>query len=114
MLATLLAVDGPDTVALTPVTKAGLADWLLERCRPEGGFFATPVAPLPDLLSTATALHALAGLHADLGSIRESCLDFVDTLWTSRGGFHGSWADDVLDPEYTYYGLLSLGHLSVA
>ncbi|MBP2306094.1 leucyl aminopeptidase family protein [Azospirillum melinis] len=28
MLATLLAVDGPDTVALTPVTKAGLADWL--------------------------------------------------------------------------------------
>jgi leucyl aminopeptidase len=28
LLATLLAVDGPDTVALTPVTKAGLADWL--------------------------------------------------------------------------------------
>ena len=28
MLATLLAVGGPDTVALTPVTKAGLADWL--------------------------------------------------------------------------------------
>lgn len=28
MLATLLAVDGPDTVALTPVTKATLADWL--------------------------------------------------------------------------------------
>ncbi|MFP5511649.1 MAG: leucyl aminopeptidase family protein [Alphaproteobacteria bacterium] len=28
MLATLLAVDGPDTVALTPVTKAGLPDWL--------------------------------------------------------------------------------------
>jgi len=27
-----------------------LGDWLLSRCRPEGGFFATPQAPLPDLL----------------------------------------------------------------
>ena len=32
-----------------------LGDWLLARCRPEGGFYATPIAPLPDLLSTATA-----------------------------------------------------------
>lgn len=90
-----------------------LADWLLARCRPEGGFFATPVAPLPDLLSTATALHALAGMHAPLDPIREACLDFVDSLWTNRGGFHGTWADDDLDCEYTYYGLLALGHLSV-
>lgn len=90
-----------------------LADWLLARCRPEGGFFATPVAPLPDLLSTATALHALAGMHAPLEPIREACLDFIDTLWTNRGGFHGTWADDDLDCEYTYYGLLALGHLSV-
>jgi prenyltransferase beta subunit len=90
-----------------------LADWLLARCRPEGGFFATPVAPLPDLLSTATALHALAGLHAPLDAVREPCLDFLDTLWTNRGGFHGTWADDDLDCEYTYYGLLALGHLSV-
>jgi len=28
LLATLLAVEAPDTVALTPVTKAGLPDWL--------------------------------------------------------------------------------------
>ena len=90
-----------------------LADWLLSRHAAEGGFFATPIAPLPDLLSTATALHALAGMHADLDAIREPCLDFIDTLWTSRGGFHGTWADDVLDCEYTYYGLLALGHLSV-
>lgn len=90
-----------------------LVDWLLARCRPEGGFFATPVAPLPDLLSTATALHALACLHAPLDPIRESCLDFIDTLWTNQGGFHGNWTDDDLDCEYTYYGLLALGHLSV-
>lgn len=90
-----------------------LADWLLARCRPDGGFFATPVAPLPDLLSTATALHALSAMHATSDAIREPCLDFLDTLWTNEGGFHGNWADDALDCEYTYYGMLALGHLSV-
>jgi hypothetical protein len=91
----------------------GIGEWLLSRHAAEGGFFATPIAPMPDLLSTATALHALAGLHVDLEPIREPCLDFIDTLWTSRGGFYGTWADDTLDVEYTYYGLLALGHLSV-
>ena len=87
--------------------------WLLDRCHPSGGFLATPSAPMPDLLSTATALHALAIMGAPLAGIRELCLDFVDSLWTNRGGFYGSWADDELDCEYTYYGLLALGHLSV-
>jgi hypothetical protein len=91
----------------------GTAEWLLSRHAADGGFFATPMTPMPDLLSTATALHALAGLHANLDPIREPCLDFIDTLWTSKGGFHGTWSDDTLDVEYTYYGLLALGHLSV-
>jgi hypothetical protein len=90
-----------------------LGDWLLARCRPEGGFYATPIAPLPDLLSTAIALHALGCLHVSLDAIREPCLDFLDSLWTNRGAFHGSWADDIVDCEYTYYALLSLGHLSL-
>ena len=34
-------------------------------------------------------------------------------LWSAAGGFHGNWADDTLDPEYTYYGLLALGHLAL-
>jgi prenyltransferase beta subunit len=87
--------------------------WLRARCHPDGGFFASPSAPIPDLLSTATALHALVGLHEPIDDIRDPCLDFIDTLWTSRGGFYGSWADEVLDCEYTYYGLLALGHLSL-
>lgn len=91
----------------------GIGDWLLSRHAKDGGFFATPLTPMPDLLSTATALHALAGLHVNLDPIREPCLDFIDTLWTSRGGFHGTWSDDTLDVEYTYYGLLALGHLSI-
>jgi prenyltransferase beta subunit len=89
-----------------------LAQWLLSRCMPAGGFFAVPGAPIPDLLSTATALHALAGLHVPLNGLREPCLDFVDSLWTNRGGFYGHWSDDAIDTEYTYYALLSLGHLT--
>jgi prenyltransferase beta subunit len=90
-----------------------LGEWLLARCRPEGGFFATPLAPLPDLLSTATALHALAGMQADFSRFKEPCLDFIDTLWSSQGGFYGTWEDDILDCEYTFYALLALGHLSL-
>jgi hypothetical protein len=87
--------------------------WLLDRCHASGGFLATPSAPIPDLLSTATALHALSALGAPLAGLRDACLDFTDSLWTNRGGFYGSWADDALDCEYTYYGLLALGHLSI-
>jgi prenyltransferase beta subunit len=92
---------------------ADSGDWLLRQQHPSGGFLATPRAPLPDLLSTAVALHALDGLQVSLDALRELCLDFVDSLWSAEGGFHGHWADDDLDVEYTYYGLLALGHLAL-
>ncbi len=98
---------------LDAAAPAEVADWLFARCHESGGFFAAPEAPVPDLLSTATALHTLAAMHADLSRIKEPCLDFVDSLWTNAGGFCGSWVDDTLDCEYTYYGLLALGHLSL-
>ena len=98
---------------LGAATPSGVAEWLTARCHPQGGFFATPLAPIPDLLSTATALHALAGLHADFQTVKEPCIDFIDSLWTNRGAFHGNWADEAIDCEYTYYGLLALGHLSL-
>ncbi|PAW75615.1 MAG: hypothetical protein B9S33_21505 [Pedosphaera sp. Tous-C6FEB] len=92
-----------------------VGDWLLARLHTQGGFTAVPGAPMPDLLSTATALHALASIERRLTTEqRERCLDYVDTLWSAEGGFHGHWADDHLDAEYTFYGLLALGHLSVA
>ncbi|MEO8353590.1 MAG: prenyltransferase/squalene oxidase repeat-containing protein [Chthoniobacteraceae bacterium] len=92
-----------------------VGDWLLAQIHPQGGFLAMPAAPLPDLLSTATALHALACLEHPLPvAARERCLDFIDSLWNADGGFHGHWADDHLDAEYTFYGLLALGHLSVS
>jgi prenyltransferase beta subunit len=97
------------------VADAATAAWLQERQQlPAGGFLVHPLAPLGDLLSTATALHALACLERQLPAPRvEAALDFVDSLWTNRGSFHGHWAEEELDVEYTYYGLLALGHLSL-
>jgi prenyltransferase beta subunit len=89
--------------------------WLLGQQHESGGWLAVPGSPMPDLLSTATALHALACLDTRLPEgVKDRCLDFVDTLWNADGGFHGHWADDDLDAEYTYYGLLALGHLATS
>ena len=132
-LLTLVSADGAlnnfadAPTGLTTATAAGaaalrqfglpvpetFAPWLLAQAHPQGGFRALPGSPIPDLLSTATAIHALVGLHVDLSVYKESCLDFIDSLWTNRGGFYGHWEDDILDCEYTYYGLLALGHLSL-
>jgi hypothetical protein len=91
-----------------------VGNWLLARVHPQGGFLAVPGAPLPDLLCTATTLHALAAMDRRLPSaVHERCMDFLDSLWSAQGGFHGHWADDHLDAEYTFYGLLALGHLSL-
>lgn len=87
-------------------------DWLLWRLHPKGGFVAMPIAPVPDLLSTATALHALAMIGKSTDDIKEQCLDFIDGLWDGKGGFCGNSADSVADCEYTYYVLLAIGHLS--
>ena len=104
-VATLRALDRP--------LPEGIATWFLARRHPAGGFVAAPDAPIPDLLSTAVALHALDALDAPWREDREVVLDFIDTLWTSVGAFHGSWADDEPDAEYTFYGLVALGHASV-
>lgn len=98
---------------LDQTVPAGAGEWMLRCFHPEGGgFLAMPEAPMPDLLSTATALHALVSIHTPLDGLREACLDFLDSLWTGQG-FCGHWADDQPDGEYTFYGLLALGHLSL-
>ncbi|MBU0638692.1 MAG: hypothetical protein KKB50_07500 [Planctomycetes bacterium] len=89
----------------------GVDTWLEARVHERGGFLAAPQAPMPDLLSTATALHALAALGARSPESPEATLDFLDSLWTGRA-FRGNWADDIEDCEYTFYALLALGHLS--
>ena len=88
--------------------------WLGARAAPSGGFAALPLPidlAVSDLLSTATALHTLALLGVPLKIVREANLDYLDGLWNTHGGFRGHEADDVLDCEYTYYGLMTLGDL---
>ena len=87
-------------------------DWLTAQCTSCGGFVAMPKAPIPDLLSTATALHALARTGFEINTIKEKCLDYIDSLWCGKGGFFGNWTDKTLDCEYIYYGLLALGNLA--
>jgi prenyltransferase beta subunit len=92
---------------------AGAAEWLLARRHPRGGFVAFRGSPMPDLLSTATALHSLAAIGVSLREVRQPCLEFLDTVWSSdEGGFRAHWLDDAVDCEYTWYGLLALGHLA--
>jgi len=93
-------------------TPEAIGDWLTAQLHASGGFKAMPEAPIPDLLSTATALHALSGMGVSIDPLREACLDFIDTLWTGKA-FVGHWDDDVSDCEYMFYALLALGHLSV-
>ena len=96
------------------VIERTVGDWLDGMRHPQGGFRANGQVPMPDLLSTATALHALACLGRDPTSAQvDADLDYVDSLWTNSGAFHGHWAEEALDVEYTYYGLLALGHLSL-
>ncbi|HSW00610.1 MAG TPA: prenyltransferase/squalene oxidase repeat-containing protein [Sedimentisphaerales bacterium] len=97
-----------------PIPESAI-QWLLARVHPLGGFVAIPMIGdlgTPDLLSTATALHALSLLGVCAEDARDKHLDYLDSLWSAEGGFRGHWADDVVDCEYTYYGLLALGILT--
>jgi prenyltransferase beta subunit len=88
------------------------ADFLRARLAEDGGFYAADGAPVADLLSTATSLHALWAMGEPLNEpARARCRDFVLSLRHDNGGFRGSVLDDIADCEYTFYALLSLGHL---
>jgi hypothetical protein len=93
-----------------PVDEATLA-WLVGQIGPDGGMGAWSGAPAPDLLSTAVSLHALRHCGMTFDDVRGPCLDFIDSLWSSRGGFRGHQGDETLDCEYAFYGLLALGNL---
>jgi hypothetical protein len=90
-----------------------VTEWLMARLHARGGFAATPQVPLPDLVSTATALYALWHDSERLAQVRRPCLRFLEALWDEQaGGFRGHALDDAVDCEYTWYGLLALGLLN--
>jgi len=69
-----------------PVESAS-GEWLLERAHKDGGFLAAPQAPIPDLLSTATALHALSGLPRRFRAHQRSLPRFYRHALDSRALF---------------------------
>jgi len=89
-----------------------VSQWLLSRQQANGGFVATPNAPVPDLLSTATALFALKSVGLLRTEMKDQAFHFIAELWQDNGGFVGNFFDTVPDCEYTYYGLLALGCLA--
>lgn len=107
---------GWDTQAIADSSRK----WLWARIHPNGGLRATPQAPMPDLISTAVGLHALWLLDPNRATrplawppaFRERTLDFLDSLWSNQGAFHGNWTADAPSCEHVYYALLALGHLA--
>lgn len=73
-----------------------------------GGFSATAVSPVPDLLSTATALFTLKNYAV---TPRYPAADFVEAHWLANGGFAPTLLEEESDVEYLFYGLLALGSL---
>jgi len=88
-----------------------LSNWLMKQYTTHGGWKASPLAPIPDLLSTGTSLFALQALGIDLTDKKEQTFEFVETVWAENGGFCGHLFEEDPDTEYTFYGLLSLGIL---
>jgi hypothetical protein len=82
-----------------------LISWLKERQDETGGFRASEVAPVPDLLSTAVALFTLRLIGEHL----QSASRFIEAHWLNIGSFAPTLLDEYSDVEYLFYGLLALG-----
>jgi geranylgeranyl transferase type-2 subunit beta len=72
---------------------------------PDGGFRATPSAPIADLLSTYTALLALSLTGAITCEMALAARDFARALECENGGYLGFALETAADCEYTFYGL---------
>jgi hypothetical protein len=80
-----------------PPQQAG--DWLRSQLHEDGGFVAAPGAPASDLLSTATALHALGILGDDTSDLKPVCSKFVEERRHDLGGYAASTLDAEPDAE---------------
>lgn len=83
---------------------ASMVEWLLERQDETGGFYASELAPIPDLLSTAVAVFTLQ-LVGD--EPRYGVGDFILAHWLDNGAFAPTIFDEYGDVEYVFYGLLA-------
>ena len=88
-----------------PLNRSGVIDFLLTRQTSQGGFQANTQIDVADLLSSFTALVALADLEAEDRCDRETLRRFVKNLRSPDGGYRGAAWDRECDVEYTFYGL---------
>lgn len=87
------------------VLDTSLITWLKQQQDETGGFRASEVAPVPDLLSTAVALFTLRLI----GEHPQSAQSFIEAHWLDTGSFTPTLLDEYSDVEYLFYGLLALG-----
>ena len=96
-LLTILEVPLPD--------KRKTIDFLNQCQQSTGGFQAHARIPLPDLLSSFSAVMALHDLDAvDLVN-RSALRNFITSLRSPDGGYFGTLPDQQSDVEYTFYGM---------
>ena len=86
-------------------TDNALVEWLKARQDVSGGFYASEVAPVPDLLTTAVGLFTMSLIGEKAGD----ATDFINAHWLDNGGFAPTILDEYSDVEYVFYGLLALG-----
>ncbi|MEM9187429.1 MAG: prenyltransferase/squalene oxidase repeat-containing protein [Planctomycetota bacterium] len=88
-----------------------VVDFLCDQQTDEGGFRANTKIPIADLLSTFTGLLTLADLDAaqevDLAAVQR----FARSVEQPGGGFLAAAWDEVVDVEYSFYGVATLGLL---
>ena len=96
-LLTLLEIPLPD--------KSKTVDFLCRCQQSAGGFQAHTRIPMPDLLSSFSAVTALHDLGAADHVNRSALRNFVTSLRSPDGGFFGMLLDQQSDVEYTFYGM---------
>ena len=106
----VLRVLGQDK--LTRELGSDVAEFLCDNLTDEGGVRANTRIPVADLLSTYTGLQTLQDIGAGDRIERQRVLRFVESLQQSNGGFLAAELDDVVDVEYSFYGLGCLGLLN--
>ena len=100
------AAVGLSTLLEVPLPEKQKTVEFLCRCQlPAGGFQAHARIPLPDLLSSFSALTALHDLHAADQANHSVLRNFVTSLRSPDGGFFGLAGDQQSDVEYTFYGM---------
>ncbi len=89
--------------------KNSVAEFLFNSVTDEGGLRANTQIPIADLLSTFTGLHTAADLDVITAFDRKKCLSYATSLQEESGGFRAAAWDDVVDVEYSFYGIGVLG-----